>query len=143
MGLVRRLRWSFVHMELIVDQCSQGHNLQRNNRNIRSLFHQVLKSQHKIPQLDSYKISSFTVNIFNSIFNCVYDLTSLWWVLGFCTVLRLMDMTVMGGGDRSLTTVTRSLLRAIASTLHQLTGWLISSDTDGVGNFKFKMMISR
>lgn len=55
-------------------------------------------------------------------------LTSFWWVLGFWTVLRLMDMTVMGGGARSLTTVTRSALRASASTLHQLIGWLISSE---------------
>lgn len=31
MALVRRLRWSFVHMELIVNECCQGHNLQRNN----------------------------------------------------------------------------------------------------------------
>lgn len=38
-----------------------------------------------------------------------------------------MDMTVTGGGARSLITVTRSLLRARASTLHQLTGWLTSS----------------
>lgn len=33
MCLVRRLRWSFVHMELIVDQSSQGHNLQGNRIN--------------------------------------------------------------------------------------------------------------
>lgn len=46
-------------------------------------------------------------------------------------------MTVMGGGDRSLTTVTRSLLRARASTLHQLTGWPISSDTDTEGTCEF------
>lgn len=39
-------------------------------------------------------------------------------------------MTVTGGGDKSLTTVTRSDLRARASTLHQLTGWLVSSETD-------------
>ncbi|TNN89045.1 hypothetical protein EYF80_000924 [Liparis tanakae] len=39
-------------------------------------------------------------------------------------------MMVMGGGDRSLNTVTRSLLKATASTLHQLTGWLTSSNTD-------------
>lgn len=57
-------------------------------------------------------------------------LTSLWCVFGFWMVLRLMDMTVIGGGGRSLTTVTRSVLRARASTLLQLTGWLISSDTD-------------
>ncbi len=31
MGLVWRLGWSFVHVELIVDQSSQGHNLQRND----------------------------------------------------------------------------------------------------------------
>lgn len=37
-------------------------------------------------------------------------------------------MTVTGGGDKSLTTVTKSLLRARASTLHQLTAWLISSN---------------
>lgn len=55
-------------------------------------------------------------------------LTSFWWVLGFWTVLRLMDMTVIGGGARSLITVTRSALRASASTLHQLIGWLISSE---------------
>lgn len=58
----------------------------------------------------------------------VVVLTSFWWVLGFWTVLRLMDMTVMGGGARSLITVTRSALRAIASTLHQLMGWLMSSE---------------
>lgn len=46
-------------------------------------------------------------------------------------------MTVMGGGDRSLTTVTRSLLRARASTLHQLTGWLISSTTETEGTCEF------
>lgn len=39
-------------------------------------------------------------------------------------------MTVKGGGDRSLTTVIRSALMATASTLDQLTGWLISSETD-------------
>lgn len=39
-------------------------------------------------------------------------------------------MTVRGGGDRSLTTVIRSALMATASTLDQLTGWLISSETD-------------
>lgn len=37
-------------------------------------------------------------------------------------------MTVTGGGGTSLTTVTRSLLRDRASTLHQLTGWFISSN---------------
>lgn len=37
MGLVWRLRWSFVHMELIVDECGQGHNLQNNNDMIRPL----------------------------------------------------------------------------------------------------------
>lgn len=58
--------------------------------------------------------------------------TSLWCVLGFWTVLRLMDMTVMGGGGRSLITETKSLLTARASTLHQLTGWLISSKKDMV-----------
>lgn len=58
----------------------------------------------------------------------VVILTSFWWVLGFWTVLRLMDMTVTGGGGKSLTTVTRSALRASASTLHQLMGWLISSE---------------
>lgn len=58
----------------------------------------------------------------------VVILTSFWWVLGFWTVLRLMDMTVMGGGGKSLITVTRSALRARASTLHQLMGWLISSE---------------
>ena len=57
--------------------------------------------------------------------------TSLWWVLGFCTVFRLMDMTVSGGGGRSLTTVTSSPLSANASTLHQLTGWLLSSAEGG------------
>lgn len=43
----------------------------------------------------------------------------------------------MGGGDRSLTTVTRSHLRARASTLHQLTGWLMSSDADTEGTCEF------
>lgn len=52
----------------------------------------------------------------------VVVLTSFWWVLGFWTVFRLMDMTVTGGGARSLITVTRSALRASASTLHQLMG---------------------
>lgn len=59
----------------------------------------------------------------------VVVLTSFWWVLGFWTVFRLMDMTVTGGGARSLITATRSALRASASTLHQLMGWLISSES--------------
>ncbi len=37
------------------------------------------------------------------------DFTSFWWVFGFCTVLRLIDITTRGGGGRSLTTEIRSL----------------------------------
>lgn len=59
------------------------------------------------------------------------DFTSFWWVFGFCTVLRLMDMTTRGGGGRSLTTEIRSLFCATASTLDQLIGWLLSSRGDG------------
>lgn len=44
-------------------------------------------------------------------------------------------MTVSGGGGRSLTTVTMSLLRESASTLHQLTGWFISSNMDTVKTY--------
>ncbi len=55
------------------------------------------------------------------------DFTSFWWVFGFCTVLRLIDMTTRGGGGRSLTTEIRSLFWATASTLDQLIGWLLNS----------------
>lgn len=55
------------------------------------------------------------------------DFTSFWWVFGFCTVLRLKDMTTSGGGDRSLTTEIRSIFCATASTLDQLIGWLLNS----------------
>lgn len=49
MGLVWRLRWSFIHMELIVDQCRQGHNLQWNTYIIRSLLTKYLSlSEHTI-----------------------------------------------------------------------------------------------
>lgn len=71
----------------------------------------------------------------------VVVLTSFWWVLGFWTVFRLMDMTVTGGGARSLITVTRSALRASASTLHQLTGWLISSENGHVERTNLKRAV--
>lgn len=43
-----------------------------------------------------------------------------------------MDMTVSGGGGRSLTKEMVSPLRARTSTLHQLTGWCIISTADRV-----------
>lgn len=55
-------------------------------------------------------------------------LTSLWWVFWLGTVFRLMDMTMSGGGGRSFTTEIRSLFRAMASTLHQLMGWVHNSE---------------
>lgn len=60
------------------------------------------------------------------------DFTSFWWVFGFCTVLRLMDMTTRGGGGRSLTTEIKSVFCATASTLDQLIGWLLNSIKDTV-----------
>lgn len=107
MCLVRRLRRSFVHVELIVDESRQGHDLQSKSSVSVCNQNQSLKGPASA---------------------CRRALTSLWCVLGFCTVLRLMDMTVRGGGSRSLMAVIRSGFRARASTLHQLTGWLMGSD---------------
>lgn len=42
MALVGRLRWSFIHMKLIVDKCSQGNNLQRKIKD--SLTHLKMSS---------------------------------------------------------------------------------------------------
>lgn len=42
-------------------------------------------------------------------------------------VFMQMDITTRGGGGRSFTIATRSLLGATASTLHQLTGGLDNS----------------
>lgn len=107
-------------MELVVDESSQRHNLQGRNKTI---VKPGFKSRlNKLSEWNQMKVD-------------VVVLTSFWWVLGFCTVLRLMDMTVTGGGARSLITVTRSALRASASTLHQLTGWLMSSEKNGHGDW--------
>lgn len=42
-----------------------------------------------------------------------------------------MDMTTRGGGGRSLTIEIRSHFCTMASTLHQLIGWLLNSRGDG------------
>lgn len=92
-----------------------------------------LQGRNKVTVVPGFKIKTEQTKKIKSSVHGLVVLTSFWWVLGFCTVLRLMDMTVMGGRARSLITVTRSALRANASTLHQLIGWLISSG-DGVGS---------
>lgn len=99
-------------MELVVDESGQRHNLQGGNKanTVPGFTTKAQQMKRMEPNVTGLAV-----------------LTSFWWVLGFCTVFRLMDMTVMGGGARSLITVTRSALRARASTLHQLIGWLISS----------------
>lgn len=103
MCLVGRLGRRFVHVKLMVDESRQGHDLQGKSGIVRVRY----------PGGGERRGGG--------------ALTSLWCVLGFCTVFRLKDMTVRAGGDRSLITVISSGLRARASTLHQLTGWLMRS----------------
>lgn len=126
--LIRRLRRSFVHVEAIVKEGSEGHNLQRKSPYV-PLCTKLVSLTNNMTYFSKYGQIFFKKLLSAALARA---LTSLWCVFGFCTVLRLMDMTVSGGGGRSFTKEIMSLLRAKASTLHQLTGWFIISTTDRV-----------
>ncbi len=118
--------WSFVQSKFMMNEGSEGNNLLKETQAkevIMNSFKAILQLSYDLMGNDS--IISQRPADRSEVSD--KDFTSFWWVFGFCTVLRLIDMTTRGGGGRSLTTEIRSLFWATASTLDQLIGWLLNS----------------